>query len=215
MQFRDRDADILKWINGFGFATADQIQSYMGVYKATCYARLKKLVEGGYLSRERILHGQARIHKVTKKGTIASGDHIGGVQEIRLGTFRHDLRLVDLALELSGQTGGTFVPQRQIRHDEGLSGVGQFGHVSDGHLYIPGEEKPIAIELELSVKARSRLNSIINRYGADLSVKEIWYYTDQQSVRSAIEKASHGYSFIKVFDLDELKAKGGEGRAHG
>lgn len=175
---------------------------FMGVGKTACYVRIKKLVEAGYIERERILHGQARIHKVTKQGTAASGDHILPQGDVRLGTFKHDLRLVDLALKLEAETGGKFVPQRQIRHDEGLSGVGKFGHIPDGLLFVKDKDKPIAIELELSVKSKARLNSIINDYGGDLSVSEVWYYTNHNSVKNALLKAIKGYGFIKVFELD-------------
>lgn len=205
-----RDEKILRWINGFGFANADQLMRYMGVQKSSCYARLKKLVEGGYLEHEYVLHGASGIYKCTKKGTVASGDHIPPAGDIRLGTFKHDLALVDLGLNLEAETRGSFIPQRQIRHDEGLSGVGQLGHVADGYLNLEGEDKPIAVELELSVKSRARLNSIIEGYGGNLAVKEVWYYTNHASVESALKKAAHSYSFIKIFDLNNDGSKDNE-----
>lgn len=200
MIFQERDAEILKWINGFGFASAEQIQSFMKVGKTACYVRLKKLVDGGYLTRERILHGQARIHKLTKKGMLACGDAILPLKYVNLGTFRHDFKLVDLALMLERETGGSFMPDRRIRHDEGLSGVGQLGHIADGYLSV-GQDKPIAVELELSVKSRARIQSIINDYGGNLAVKEVWYYTDNKEVVRAIAKASKGFDFIKVKEI--------------
>ncbi len=215
MKFVKRDGEILRWINGFGFANADQIMRYMDVKKSSCYARLKKLVGAGYLEHEYVLHGSSGIYKLTGKGTLVSGDHIRPVGEIRLGTFKHDLALVDLALDIQDKMGGQFTPQRRIRHDEGLSGVGQVGHVSDGYLYLEGEEKPIAIELELSVKARTRLNSIIEGYGGNLSIKEVWYFCNDLSVKSALEKASKGYSFIKIFDLHDLPSVHQEAKSYG
>ena len=202
MIFQDRDAEILRWVNGFGFATAEQIQKFMGVGQTAAYVRIKKLVEGGYLVRDRILHGQARIHKVTKKGVLACGDALLPVKDVNLGTFRHDMKLIDLALMLEERTGGHFIPDRRIRHDEGLSGVGQLGHIADGLLYIEGH-KPVAIELELSIKSRARIQSIIDGYGGDLSIKEVWYFTDQQSVEQAISKAAKDYPFIKVRRIPE------------
>lgn len=206
MIFQERDAKVLQWINGFGFATADQIQKFMKVGSSVAYERMKKLVEGGYLARERILHGQARIHKVTKKGILASADALAPIQYIKLGTFRHDLMLVDLALSLESETGGTLTPDRRIRHNEGLSGAGQSGqHVADGYLFL-GDEKPIAVELELSVKSRVRIVEIINAYGGNLSVKEVWYFTDNKAVVNALQKAAKGYSFIKIRQLPEKMA---------
>ena len=58
MIFQNRDVEILRWVNGFGFASADQICKWMGVGTTAGYVRVKKLVDGGYLARERILHGQ-------------------------------------------------------------------------------------------------------------------------------------------------------------
>ena len=178
----------------------------MKVGKTACYVRLKKLVDGGYLTRERILHGQARIHKLTKKGMLACGDAILPLKYVNLGTFRHDFKLIDLALMLERETGGSFMPDRRIRHDEGLSGVGQLGHIADGFLTI-GQDKPIAVELELSVKSRARINSIINGYGGNLAVKEVWYYTDNKEVIRAITKASKGFDFIKVKEMPSNKSE--------
>lgn len=202
MIFQDRDTDILRWVNGFGFASAEHIRQFMGVGKTAAYVRIKKLVDGGYLVRDRILHGQARIHKVTRNGVTATGDAVLPLKYVNLGTFRHDYKLIDLALMLEAQTGGTFIPDRRIRHDEGLSGVGQLGHIPDGYLYID-DDKPIAVELELSVKSRVRINEIVNSYGGDLSVKGTWYFTDNKSVKRAIEKAAGDFDFIKVKELRE------------
>ena len=202
MIFQDRDADVLRWINGFGFASVDHIKAFMGVGQTAAYVRIKKLVEDGYLERERILHGQARIHKVTKKGIIASDDGVLPLKYVNLGTFRHDYKLIDLALMLEAETGGKFTPDRRIRHDEGLSGVGQLGHIPDGYLHI-GNNKPIAVELELSVKSRARIQSIIHDYGGNLNVQEVWYYTDNKEVVRAISKAASGYSFIKVKEIPD------------
>jgi hypothetical protein len=206
MIFQERDAEILRWINGFGFASAEQISGFMKVSGAATYLRIKKLVEGGYLARDRVLHGQARIHKVTKQGITASGDALPPVTDVHMGTFRHDFMLVDLALMLEAQTGGVFTPDRRLRHNEGLSGGGLSGHVADGYVHI-GEDKPIAIELELSLKSRARIRSIVNEYGGNLGVKEVWYYTDRSDVARAIEQAADGFSFIKVRKLTDASRR--------
>ena len=198
MRLQQRDIEVMQKINGFGFATIEQIKAFMQVGNTAAYVRVKKLVDHGYLQRQRILHGDARIHSLTEKGRMACSDVLPPCGEIRLGTFKHDLALVDLAIRLEQQNGGYFIPPRRIRHNEGLSGVGQIGHIPDGYLHVD-EDKPIAIELELSIKSHIRLRSIIEGYGGDLSVKEVWYFTSQADVARAIEKVAKGYSFIKLF----------------
>ncbi len=206
MQFQSRDREILNWVNGLGFASVAQISGFMRVVETTAYIRTRKLVEAGYLMRERILHGQARTHRVTKKGVAASGDALAPLPCVPLATYRHDAMLVDLALKLERETGGHFTPERRIRHDEGLSGAGTAGHIPDGYLYIE-EGKPIAIELELSLKSRRRIEHIINRYAGNLAIEEVWYFTDRQDVARAIEKAAERFEFIKVKRVGEKAPK--------
>ncbi len=200
MKFQERDTGILQWVNGFGFASAEQIRKFMAVGRTAAYVRAKKLVDAGYLTCDWVLHGQSKVYRATRKGVIASGDELLPLSTINMGTYRHDLMLVDLALMLEHEHGGSFKPDRRIRHDEGLSGAGLFGHVADGYLYI-GEDKPIAIELELSVKSRSRIQSIIDGYGGNLAIKEVWYFAGSKEVARALEKAARGYSFIKIKEL--------------
>lgn len=215
MRFVERDEHILKWINGFGFASANQIMRFMGVKKSACYSRLKKLVNAGYLQHEYVLHGSSGVYKVTQQGVLASCDHLKGYGEIRLGTFKHDLALVDLSLGLCELLGGSFIGQRHIRHDEGLSGVGKIGHVADGYYYQNISEKPVAIELELSIKGRARLHSIIEDYSINLSVSEVWYFCKDIGVKSALENAASAYSFIKIFDLADLSCLQEKVRGYG
>ena len=202
MILQKRDIEILHWINGFGFASVKQIKDFMQVKTTAAHVRIKKLVDDGYLKKDRILHGQAKVHKLTPKGRMICEDALYHLTDINLGTFRHDYLLIDLAIYLERKTGGSFIPPRRIRHNEGLSGVGQIGHIPDGYLII-GEDKPIAIELELSVKAHARIKDIIHGYGGDLSVKEVWYYTDRKDVAKAVSKVADGYDFIKIMDLPQ------------
>lgn len=202
MILQKRDIDILRWINGFGFASVKQIQGFMQVGTTAAHVRVKKLVDEGYLKKDRVLHGQAKVHKLTSKGRTICEDALYHLTDINLGTFRHDHLLIDLANYLEKKTGGNFIPPRRIRHNEGLSGVGQIGHIPDGYLVV-GDEKPVAIELELSVKAYARIKNIIHNYGGDLSVREVWYYTDRQDVAKAVGKVASGYPFIKIIDLPQ------------
>ena len=202
MIVQQRDLKLLTWINGFGFANASQIQSYLNVSSTVTYRRINKLINAGYLVSKNILHGHQKIHILTKKAVKVCEDSIPANTNIRLGTFCHDLTLVDLSLYLQKEYSGDFEPARRIRHNYGLAGFGNPGHIADGYLHI-GNQRPIAIELEISLKSHQRLKKIISNYASNLSVREVWYFTDKTDVKRAITKLSEDFDFIKTFPLSE------------
>jgi hypothetical protein len=202
MIIQQRDLDLLIWINGFGFANASQIQTYLNVCSAVTYRRINKLISAGYLVSKNILHGHQRIYILTNKAVTLCADSIPANNNIRLGTFHHDLTLVDLSLYLEKKYSGEFEPARRIRHNYGLAGFGNPGHIADGYLHI-GDYKPIAIELEISLKSHQRLKNIILNYASNLSLREVWYFTDKTDVKRAISKLSQDFDFIKTLPLPE------------
>ena len=201
MKFTERDRRLLLWINGHGFVSVSQVAEWMGVSDPFAYSRVKKLLNGGYLKRDRVLHNSKRIHSLTLKGKAACGDDLPILNRVNLGTFIHDMKLVDLSLKLEKDFDGEFVPERRIKQLKGLSGVGKKGHSPDGILELT--DKKIAVELELSVKSRSRLKEIMNEYARNLELNEIWYFTDSVSVRNAISRAAEqsGVYNLKIEDL--------------
>ncbi len=59
----------------------------------------------------------------------------------------------------------------------------------DGLLYI-GDDKPVAIELEISLKERNRLRDIITDYAFSSTIREVWYFVTNDTVRRAINRAT-------------------------
>lgn len=203
MIIQDRDIEIIKWINSYGFATAGQIQRKMSVGESTAYIRIKKLVDGGYLARERILHGSARVHKPTNKAIRLACDDLPPVKQISLPSYKHDQALTDLALSLERQHRGVFTPERRIRHALGENSIGRAGRIPDGIFESDSHHKPIAIELELSVKSKQRLKNIFNSYMSNLDYAQVWYFTDQQTVRNALLRSlPKNQSVIEVHTLN-------------
>lgn len=196
MQVTTRDIDMLRWINGHGFATIRQISCWMGVGYRTGQRRVQRLTEVGLLCHEWLMRRE-RIYWPTKLGISLCNDDLPPLGHIAAGTYNHSLQLIDLADSLVAKTGGTFVPERRLRHDRGLAGVGVRGHMPDGHLHLPAR-KPIAIELELSAKGRRRLAQIMRQYTADLSVGEVWYFAGSETLKRRLENAASHHSMITV-----------------
>jgi len=203
MQITSRDLEIIKWINGFGYVTVEHLQRKMLISKQAVYRRMKKLADEEYIIHERLFVDQPGVYGVTKKGVSVSGDDLGP-GKISLGTYRHDLEVVRVALELEEKTGGIYLSERRIRKKNGLHGVGQAGHVPDGILNF-SDGKKIAVEVELSTKGTARLEKILKGYVRLTEFTKVWYFTENRSLAEKIKSLSAKMPFIQVFDLYEIE----------
>lgn len=200
MEFTDRDAQILLWINGHGFATGCQVANWLGIRYQTAHRRLKILTEAGYLKSARVGHNRQTL-RLTKAGVTQCGDDLPPLRAVRFGSFIHDLRLIDLATNLARATGGHFTTERRLRQERGLKRIGIYGHIPDGLLKLD-DKPPIAIELELSTKGWQRLQNILQAYAADFNIGEVWYFAGNRALRRRLERAAEGYAFVRVFLAD-------------
>ena len=160
MQFTERDAQLLHWINGHGFVTLRQIVRWNDSYYQAAQRRVRQLVDHGYLERRAIFHGD-RAHWLTKLGRQSCADNLSPPKDIKLGSYRHDHMLVDLSLSLLSVLGGRFTPERRVRQIMGFTKFGERYHVPDGWLHLDDEGDPVAIELELSTKGTEQTFGIL------------------------------------------------------
>ena len=170
----------------------------MGSSYQAAQRRTQILAEAGFLEHQWLFRGE-RVYLPTRLAVARSGDELSPINRITHGSYLHDLQLIDLALWLVAETDGAFTPERRIRHERGLIGIGVSGHVADGLLEL-GDGKPIAIELELSTKAKRRLAKIIRGYLGDLSIGEVWYFAGSNALRGSLERSAGNHAFIKIHD---------------
>lgn len=196
MRLTERDLALLRWINGHGFVTVRQAADWMGTCVQAGYRRLGLLHRGGFIERHRVFHGAERAHWPTDLGQTASGDGLSRLVGISPATYRHNQMLVDLAQAVADKTGGHFTPERRLRHEKAIDGLDREGHVPDGLIQL-GNKKPIAIELELTIKSRRRLEAIVDGYlRSDLG--EVWYFVTDEQVRRKLEAVTDGYRMFKI-----------------
>lgn len=193
MRLVERDFRLFRWVNSHGYVTSFQIIRYLDVAKTTGYRRIKKLVDHGFLTRENILYGMGAVHRISKEAKDVSGDEIALLSKISLGGFTHNLKLVDVSLDLLEEhENSTFKTEREIRFLSGI-GLSDHGHIPDGELVL-SNGKRIAIELEMSVKASSRLDKIMKFYSKNLDYDEVHYFATDQIISNALHKARVRYS---------------------
>jgi len=196
MHLTERDCRLLQWINGHGFVTIEQAATWMDVCYFVGWRRISQLTKAGYLQQRRFEHAAPRVHWLTHQGWKISGDHLKAPKAINRVTYFHDTMLVDLSQRLTAETDGGFTTERRLRANLVSKGRTK-RHLPDGLLHLDGQ-KPIAIELENSVKAASRLRKITRDYAANTKLEAVWYFVTNDDVRRAVEKATKPYSRFKV-----------------
>lgn len=81
-------------------------------------------------------------------------------------------------------------------------GRGREKHIADALFYLD-DTKPIAIEVELTMKSKRRLEDIFSGYMCQFDIKEVWYFCSPdifEKVKILAEKRKVT-RVIKVFEL--------------
>lgn len=201
MWLTERDMRLMDWINRIGFVTVEHVAKWLSVAVPTAYIRLKKLVSNGYLIHERIFHGVPGIYRLTLKGKYISSSSLPPLRRIRIGTYHHDLAVVDLSFVLLARYGGEFIYERDLRQDSEYE-IGKSGHISDGML-LCGDKK-IFIEVELTCKGKQRLRKIFNHHMRQFGC-ETWYFCGSDAVERHIKAEMCDVDFIKIYSLSAFQ----------
>ncbi len=196
-----RDRELMKWVNGVGFAKINQIAEKMGISKWAAYKRVNKLAHNGYLEYQRFYHDLSGVCTVTEMGVEYAGSYLPPLKSIAKGTYDHDLLVTDILIKLQKKHQGEFTTEREFRYQKNQDGIGQFGHVPDAEILI--DNKKIAIEVELNKKGSRRLQKIMNEYMKNFDISEVWYFCATNEIKRQISEYQSGFSFLKVFDLDD------------
>lgn len=211
MNLTERDIEIIKFINTFGFCEMPQIEKRFNLKKPRNYQLVSRLVEKGLLKHERIFHGRHGIFRATDKG--AKYTELPPLHRVIYGNYKHDLLVIELYLKLRQlHPEAQWVSERELKRDKYFDGVGKRGHLPDGMLLFPVEGKPekkqIVVELELTLKGKNRMEGILKGYTANFSIDEVWYYCSGDIVESVRLQAENArVAMIKVYNVNELLNK--------
>ena len=203
MKLTDRDIEILRFINDCGYCVTPHLASYLSVRRARVYQIMKRLVHRKLVIKEYILQGHPVTYYLSSEG--ASFTELPPIDYISLGTYRHQIAMINVALKLMRiHADATWVSERHLIYDKCHEGIGKRGHVADGMLVFP-DNRHVAIEVELSVKGKQRIEGIIKSYASQFEIKEIWYFCSPYAYTLLSEIAAKK-SYIKLFSIKEFLA---------
>jgi DNA-binding CsgD family transcriptional regulator len=199
VRLTERDLEVIRWINSHRLATVEQVTRKIGLSVFTVKKRLSELKSCDYLIYEKLFHEKPGVYRAGAKGVAITGDSLPAAR-LTLGSYEHDLQLVDLAVSLEHKTGAHWQTDRQLRHEKGLKGVGTPGHIPDGILIFPDGDR-VAVELELSPKGAGRLDKILREYTLRL-YKEVWYFVSSDYLAARIQTSA--LPLLKVFSWPDM-----------
>jgi len=201
MKLTSRDKEILQFINAVGWCIAPQIGRRFSIKWWIVYRRMMQLKKAGLVEHLRMSIEYHGVFYLTHQG--AKYTDLPPVDGISKGIYDHQRMLVDVVLTLRERyPDAAWISERHLVHEKFFNGIGKSGHVSDGLLIFP-DEKRVAIEVELSVKGRRRIEGILKSYSGQLDIKEVWYFCSPSAL-SMLTSLSFKKSFIKIFPIKEF-----------
>ena len=196
-----KDRAIAGWIGRLGAAGAEHVMARFAMGRSWAYARLSRLVADGLLDQKTLLYQRPGLYLATALGLRWTGLERLGTYTVSPGGFEHAEQLATAAVALHrGRPGWELLSEREIRAEENDRGellasaaVGELPngrralHRPDLALISP-DERTLAIEVELSIKAPRRLAAICRGWARARHVSHV-YYLATPSVEGAVNRA--------------------------
>jgi hypothetical protein len=213
---------ILQWAASLGAVTAEALAHLQGIGVASARGRLSAATHERLLARHRLLYELPALYTVTRAGLRAAG--IAGLEPCRVsaGNSLHTIACAHAAAELQRRyPDQRVVGERELRRQErrlsapiasaairGPGGRGPMLHRPDLVLWpgAPDCTGPVAVEIELTVKAPRRLEAICRAWARSRDVAGVLYLAPpdvERALHRAIDKAQAAARIV-VLPLDTL-----------
>jgi len=218
----DARLEMVRWTARIGVVTAPSLARYEGTTVASAHGRLLAAERAGLLTGCRVLAGLPALFTVTRAGLRAAA--VSGIAPARVSAAgaRHAIACADAAAALAGAFPDHVVSgERELRRDERAYGAAlasaRVAHAGSGaRLHRPdlvlwpsaGGALPVAVEVELTVKAPRRLLEICGAWARCRCVSGVVYLLTPETrvpVARALEHA-HAAAQVVLVDLDALLA---------
>lgn len=209
---------VLGWLALIGSGSAGDIAAACAISDRVAKGRLRALEQRGLVHSARLLHGAPGLHVLTRSGLREAGRPDLDPVAVSVAGFAHLLAVGGVAAALAGaglRVGG----ERDLRAGERAAGrplaSAELGWAPDGSvaLHRPdlvcwGAGAPVAVEVELTVKAPERLARIVRGWARSRLIDGVVYYAAAAAAR-ALERAvarESAVGRVVVLDLERAGA---------
>jgi hypothetical protein len=200
MVLTDRDSDILRLVFKFRFCLGRHIKDLCGFNGSRATdRRLKALIDGGYLERKKYLYGMPYLYTLTHKGRMFLGVN-KRADTIRVDRITHDIKIIDTVIYYIRKYGLSFNDILSEKELHILEGFGLRKHQPDFLFTL--DNKKYAVEIELSVKSKKRLEQYIRDNYLRFDY-QIWI-VGTNKIFNSVESFQKEYSNIEVLHIEKI-----------
>jgi hypothetical protein len=221
----DKRLSVVGWTARMGAVTAESLAQRQGTRIASARSQLAAAARDGLLSHERPLTGQPALYVITRSGLNACGRGELGPCRVSPSNAMHMIVCASVAAMLEqSYPDHTLLGERELRLHEGEAGAalasarladgpgGAVLHRPDLVLCPTSSDRalPVAVEVELTIKAPRRLAAICRAWARARHVAGVLYLAPP-AVERALGRAItqvHGAERIVVAPLEALDGAG-------
>ena len=202
MYLTKRDTSILNCLIKFNFMLGRHIKLLFFDGTRACDRRLKLLCENEYLKRRKILYGVASLYSLAHKGKKEINASVAE-HKIRVDQIHHDIAVIDTVIFIMNKFNinlSDVTTEKQLHQSDGF---GLRRHQPD--FIFTKENKIYSVEVELSLKAKTRLEKNIENNFLEYN-SQIWIVPNNQiKVLRILESAKEKYPDIEIISLEEVQ----------
>jgi hypothetical protein len=215
----ERDMTIAEWIGRQGAVRAEHVMTRFSIGRTATYRRLHELVDFGLVRRHRLLYNDSGLLTATAEGLRCAGLDRLAPARISLALVPHMIASAAFAAEVEPRlVGQRLLSDREHRaaesaagapiasaiigrHDDGREGLHRPDFALIGH-----DDQPVtAIEVELTLKNRTRLERILRGYLRNQNVSIVRYHA-APPIADAVRRAAGAVGADAILELAPLPA---------
>jgi hypothetical protein len=203
MILMERDKRIMSEIERWRYLLGRQIKELCNFsgQRATD-RRLKKLIDEHFTIRKHIIYGLPGLYFVTQKGA----DYFNlsfPVSNVKIEHIQHDITVVDTAIYFINAYGikrEDIITERELRQELGFNPrihLPDFTYIKDNKKYC--------VEVELSVKAKARLETNIKSNYLKYDVQQWVISESKPKIKETLEQVQNRYTNIEILSLEVIQ----------
>lgn len=201
MRLTQRDYTVLQQLDRWRFCLSRHMIYLCGFSsQRTTDRRLKILKEAGYLQRKKILYGIPYLYSLNYKGKVLIHTSVKE-EKIRIEKIPHDIAVLDTVIYFMLKHG---VKQEDILTEKELHRLDGFStrkHQPD--FVIQNQNKKTCIEVELALKAKTRLEKNIQENFFNYDYQKWIVPNTQVRIKNILQENNLIYP-LEIMNLEEV-----------